>query len=102
MIFAENDQLAPYGKGWMWDDYNTYYQVEMSSFPAYGNILLVNKDSFGIYAEPKRMFSQSKRDSTIQIIKRAQFQNTFNVPTDLEYFEEFYQQIPYFLPYFRV
>jgi serine-type D-Ala-D-Ala carboxypeptidase/endopeptidase (penicillin-binding protein 4) len=95
LIFAENDQLAPYGKGWMWDDFNAYYQVEMSSFPAYGNILLVNKDSFGIYAEPKRMFSQSKRDSTIQIIKREQLENTFNVPTDLENFEEFYQEIPY-------
>jgi D-alanyl-D-alanine carboxypeptidase/D-alanyl-D-alanine-endopeptidase (penicillin-binding protein 4) len=95
ITFAENDQLSPYGQGWMWDDYNAYYQVEMSSFPAYGNILLVNKDTAGLYAQPLRFFQNSKTDSTIQIIKREQNQNLFNTPSELENFEEFYQEVPY-------
>lgn len=95
LIFAEYDQLSPYGKGWMWDDYNDYYQVEMSSFPAYGNIFLVKKDTSGLYTEPKKMLIHSKRDTIIKTVKRDQHHNIFNIPNDLEHYEAFYQEIPY-------
>lgn len=32
-IFTE----VHYGPGWAWDDYNSYYSVERSAFPIYGN-----------------------------------------------------------------
>lgn len=32
-IFTE----AHFGPGWAWDDYNSYYSVERSAFPIYGN-----------------------------------------------------------------
>lgn len=28
----------PYGAGWQWDDYNGYYQAEVSPLPIYGNV----------------------------------------------------------------
>ena len=32
-VFTE----AHFGRGWAWDDYNSYYSVERSAFPIYGN-----------------------------------------------------------------
>ncbi|MFN8353980.1 MAG: D-alanyl-D-alanine carboxypeptidase [Spirosomataceae bacterium] len=36
---TSNDQVNPYGAGWQWDDYNDYYQPEVTGLPMYGNII---------------------------------------------------------------
>lgn len=37
----------------MWDDYNDYYQAELTPFPMFGNVLLVKKDSLGLTISPE-------------------------------------------------
>jgi len=34
-----------FGPGWGWDDYNSYYSVEKSALPIYGNYVIVGNDS---------------------------------------------------------
>jgi serine-type D-Ala-D-Ala carboxypeptidase/endopeptidase (penicillin-binding protein 4) len=34
-----NNNLKRYGSGWSWDDYNDYYQAEITQLPIYGNIV---------------------------------------------------------------
>ncbi len=34
-----SQQIAPYGKGWAWDDFEEEFMVPLSEFPIYGNIL---------------------------------------------------------------
>lgn len=38
----QNFFQTPLGAGWSWDDYNDYYQAELSSLPLYGNVVRVS------------------------------------------------------------
>lgn len=41
-----------YGVGWTYDDYNEYYQPEMSELPVYGNIVQFSNKNEGLLARP--------------------------------------------------
>ncbi|HHB52011.1 MAG TPA: D-alanyl-D-alanine carboxypeptidase, partial [Saprospiraceae bacterium] len=66
-----------YGPGWSWDDFDKHYSPERSSFPMYGNVVLIsNTDS--TFCTPRILknklhFSKSK-------IKRAYNTNEFYYP----------------------
>ena len=36
-----------FGKGWSWDDFNSYYQTEITGFPLYGNVVNISIDGLG-------------------------------------------------------
>jgi D-alanyl-D-alanine carboxypeptidase/D-alanyl-D-alanine-endopeptidase (penicillin-binding protein 4) len=42
---ASNFAEKIYGPGWSWDDYQDYYQAERSSFPVYGNVVRVTRNT---------------------------------------------------------
>lgn len=41
-----------YGVGWTYDDYNEYYQPEMSDLPLYGNVVRFSKNASGLQSYP--------------------------------------------------
>lgn len=46
-LSTANDQVGAYGAGWQWDDYNDYYQPEVTAFPIYGNIVRFKANTAG-------------------------------------------------------
>lgn len=48
-----------FGPGWAWDDYRYAYSPERSSFPIYGNLVRVTRDSLLQLAVQPRLFSDS-------------------------------------------
>lgn len=39
IIISPTSDITPYGKGWVWDDYDQDYVSERSALPVYGNLL---------------------------------------------------------------
>ncbi len=54
VIINQNQQIQPYGNGWVWDDQSEAYAAQRNAFPIYGNLLQlkwtkknnIQKDSF--------------------------------------------------------
>ncbi|MBS1505116.1 MAG: D-alanyl-D-alanine carboxypeptidase [Bacteroidetes bacterium] len=54
---SSNFQAERLGAGWAWDDYNDYYSAERSSFPLYGNLIHIVKNSTGNFTSIPSRFS---------------------------------------------
>jgi len=90
-----------YGVGWTYDDYNEYYQPEMSDLPLYGNVVRFSQNATGLQSYP--VFSaggqmilktdQSERQVRFRI-KREIFSNVFHQP-ELSVPSGFNQVIPF-------
>ena len=44
-LILNNIEDKKYGPGWAWEDYDTYFSPEKSSFPMYGNVMTINFDT---------------------------------------------------------
>ena len=74
-----------YGSGWAWDDYNDYYQAEISELPVEDNVAVVYTDKAGhLLAKPAYFNAFLKCDSSITTgrfsVKRDFLTNTFYYP----------------------
>lgn len=90
-----HSKVKPFGEGWAWDDYNDYYQPEISSFPAYGNVLTVKKDSLGISGKPEFMMNKTIMNASTKYVQRNKEFNQFVLPALLDTVKSYYQEIPY-------
>ena len=79
-----------YGAGWTYDDYNEYYQPEMSELPVHGNSIYFSYKNNTLYSYPEFKPGGEMKllsDSTIQSgrfrIKRNILRNEFNKPNIL-------------------
>ncbi len=71
-----------FGPGWSWDDYNSYYSVERTSFPIYGNrVNFVLNSGKELEVFPKRfqdsLITQSNSPISSPGIKRDMTTNSF-------------------------
>lgn len=76
-----------YGTGWTYDDYNEYYQPEMSDLPLYGNVVRFSRNSDGLQSFPAFIPGGLMKLQTVQTesparfrIKREIFSNVFQLP----------------------
>lgn len=76
-----------YGMGWSYDDYNDYYQPEISEFPIYGNAVYFSQVNNGLTSYPPISATgeiKIQTDNTISSnrfrVKRNLFNNDFHVP----------------------
>jgi serine-type D-Ala-D-Ala carboxypeptidase/endopeptidase (penicillin-binding protein 4) len=85
-----------YGPGWSWDDYNDYYQVELSSFPIYGNIVRFQKTKNQLYINPP-LFQDSlfTIGTSFADIKREIHKNAFFSSNKVSKKADFEQDIPF-------
>jgi D-alanyl-D-alanine carboxypeptidase/D-alanyl-D-alanine-endopeptidase (penicillin-binding protein 4) len=76
-----------YGTGWTYDDYNEYYQPEMSDMPLFGNVVRFSRNTEALQSYPgfinggilKLQTDQSENPSRFRI-KRDIFSNVFHQP----------------------
>lgn len=64
-----------YGPGWSWDDYNDYYQAEISELPIMDNLVALSNQSGTITVHPQEFKDCFVKDST---------KNTFNVTRNFD------------------
>lgn len=62
-----------YGVGWTYDDYNEYYQPEMSELPVYGNVVRFSKNSNGLQTFPGFEIGGQLKLQTDQTVNQARF-----------------------------
>ncbi len=77
-----------YGVGWTYDDYNEYYQPEMSDLPMYGNVVRFSKNTAGLQSYPifsagGQLILQTDPSESLGRfrIKREIFSNIFHQPS---------------------
>ena len=80
----------PYGPGWAWEDYDSYFSAERSSLPLFGNVLeVVKKDSILLITPAifKTAVTIKKKE---QPFYRAAHKNKFYLPSG-----DFKNEIPF-------
>lgn len=94
--FYKNDF---YGSGWAWDDYNDYYQAEITEFPIEDNVAVLSSDKAGrLQISPAGLSMYLRCDSNYKPasfkVRRDFLSNTFIYPA-MPVPADFHQEIPW-------
>lgn len=92
---ANSNTLPPYGKGWMWDDYNDSYQAEITTMPIYGNVLSVKQQKNKLSIVPSSPLMSLNIQSDVPYVRRDRDENHFYLPVNLSGNAYFNQEVPY-------
>ena len=79
-------QGEKFGNGWSWDDYNEYYQTEITEMPIYGNYIVVKNKAGKIKMEPDlaaMYLSEITFDAATKNVKRAIESNNLTFPANI-------------------
>ena len=96
-LFFSHDNFTneSYGAGWQWDDYNDYYQAEISPLPLYGNIVRATVKNGKMTVNPpifKDSFQVTTKNGSA-IIRNIE-NNQFNLPLSIRQKVAYQQDIP--------
>lgn len=90
-----------YGMGWSYDDYNDYYQPEISELPIYGNVVFFSKKNNALSTYPEivnggqiTLQTEKTSSSTRFRIRRNLFNNEFHIP-NIAIPSNFNQTVPF-------
>jgi D-alanyl-D-alanine carboxypeptidase/D-alanyl-D-alanine-endopeptidase (penicillin-binding protein 4) len=87
-----------YGNGWSWDDYNDYYQAEITEFPIKDNMLAISAADGKLKVLPASMNSCVVADPMLATtsfkVQRAFDQNLFRYPV-MPVASDYEQFVPY-------
>lgn len=92
---ANYNMLSPYGRGWMWDDYNDAYQTEITAMPLYGNVLSVKQEKNRMTMVPSSPMLSIDFSEKEPYIRRDRDSNRFVLPSALSSNSFFSQEVPY-------
>lgn len=94
VVSDQNQQQAHYGNGWTWDDYNDYYQAELSSLPVYGNVVRAALQNGKLALRPGYF---PLKDSLLNrsAVLREQEKNVFYYDPTVRRSNSFIQEIPF-------
>lgn len=96
LYFSDGNFTNPYfGSGWAWDDYNSYYTVEMSPMPMYGNIVRTKIENGEVKPQPSIFDNSFYKKDTGSEIERIVADNQFLLPKSLLAKPNYQQDIPY-------
>lgn len=76
--------LWPWGPGWAWEDFDTYYSAEKNALPLWGNQLWAIPLGQNTEFYPKSMLNQVRISAEKPAFKRARNTNEFFVPQRLQ------------------
>ncbi|MEO5911048.1 MAG: D-alanyl-D-alanine carboxypeptidase [Pelobium sp.] len=91
-------QGEKFGPGWSWDDYNDYYQTEITDLPLFGNSINITGSQKGlVYAPdlPSMYLSEVIASKNTKSVKRNMDNNNLSVPNSLG--ANFSQTVPLYL-----
>lgn len=88
-----------YGNGWSWDDYNDYYQPEISEVPLFDNVVLITAKQAGEMSVFPKMFNScfvadSSSKATKFTVQREFLSNKFHYPL-AKTTANYEQQVPF-------
>ncbi|NER15757.1 D-alanyl-D-alanine carboxypeptidase/D-alanyl-D-alanine-endopeptidase [Spongiivirga citrea] len=66
----------PYGPGWAWEDFDTYFSPEKSALPIYGNVLSIHNENDSLKIAPKSFKDAISFEKTR--FKRERLKNSFS------------------------
>ena len=78
-LIVGNSTDKRYGPGWAWEDFDSYFSAERSTFPMYGNVITVKSED-SILVQPT--YFQDKIKITDSFYGRKEFSNDFSFKKD--------------------
>lgn len=95
IVSLAHARLDSYGRGWMWDDYNDYYQTELTPMPLYGNVVTFFRDKYNILNTPHLDSWTIIPNEKVRKASRRKDANIFEIPLAANTKKDYKQQVPY-------
>jgi serine-type D-Ala-D-Ala carboxypeptidase/endopeptidase (penicillin-binding protein 4) len=93
-----NTVKEKFGPGWMLEDYNEYYQAEITALPIYGNIVRFTKKQNQIIASPETIITcilDNDSENTVNQIIRSKDDNCFQYFDKNKVGANYLQDVPF-------